>query len=682
MDQNELRELEDRCIQECAPECTSACPVHVDVRAICANAARGDFKAALKVLRKAVPFPGIIGRICDHPCQEVCKRIEVGEAISIAALERACADFGEANEKIQVLPARGKKAVVAGGGLSGMTAAYDLVRKGWAVVLYEKGPRLGGRLFSFSEERLSREVLERETGVPAKLGVDVRTGVTLGKDLSLDDLFNEADAVYLGCNAFELERDEDGRVRVDPLTYAAGREGLFAGGSLLRGTYSPIRSISDGRRAATSMDRYLQKVSLTASRTGEGAYKTRLFTSTAGVEPLPAIPPADPVAGYSTEEAQKEADRCLQCECMECVKVCEYLRVYKAYPRKYIREVYNNLSIVMGMHHANKFINSCSICGLCKEVCPEDLHMGLVCKSAREEMVRKGKMPPSAHEFPVQDMLFSNSETGSARPAPTGDRPRQIPFLSGLPVDGIRPASCPERLPYPGEAPGRRCRPDASLLRRPRRLERPERTLCIDHGGNDRPLARDGPPGNDPGLFDLLRDGPRPSPGDSGALPLRSAGRVGEPGSETAPGRAVAVHDACTSRHEATIQNHVRGIIRRSGATIEELPLSADRTECCGYGGLMRFANPEVAKEVVRRRIVLSPLDYVAYCAMCRDNFVAQGKRALHVLDLVFGPGDEDAAERKAPGYSLRRENRLRLKEKLLEELWGERAPERRAMRP
>ncbi len=65
MNQKELRDLEEQCIQECAPTCTASCPVHVDVKAMLAEIARGDFTAALKVYRKTVPFPGIICRICD-----------------------------------------------------------------------------------------------------------------------------------------------------------------------------------------------------------------------------------------------------------------------------------------------------------------------------------------------------------------------------------------------------------------------------------------------------------------------------------------------------------------------------------------------------------------------------------------------------------------------------------------
>ncbi len=94
VDQQELRKLENRCIQECAPWCSASCPVHVDVRAMSAALAKGDFASALKVFRKSVPFPGIISRVCDHPCQDVCKRKEAGSAVSIRALGTGCSDMG------------------------------------------------------------------------------------------------------------------------------------------------------------------------------------------------------------------------------------------------------------------------------------------------------------------------------------------------------------------------------------------------------------------------------------------------------------------------------------------------------------------------------------------------------------------------------------------------------------
>jgi hypothetical protein len=140
----------------------------------------------------------------------------------------------------------------------------------------------------------------------------------------------------------------------------------------------------------------------------------------------------------------------------------------------------------------------------------------------------------------------------------------------------------------------------------------------------------------------------------------------------TVPLRVLAVHDACSTRHERQIHESVRNILRRLGFRIEELPLNRDKTECCGYGGLMFFANPELAANLITKRIGQSDSDYLAYCAMCRDYLASRGKRTLHLLDLVLGCPTDSAARRRGPGYSLRHENRVRLKNTLLKDLWGQ----------
>jgi glutamate synthase (NADPH) small chain len=331
------------------------------------------------------------------------------------ALERACADFGGPIDKPRVLPKRGKCAAIVGGGLSGLTAAFDLARKGYGVVIYEASDHLGGSLWNFSEHDLPRHIIHSELAIVEQVGAQARLKTPVHHD-EVAELRSEFAVVYLAIGAsdetFNLALDGQGRIQVDPVTFATNQDGVFAGGSLLRSAAerSPIQSISDGRRAAISIDRYLQKVSLTASRINEGAYTTRLHTNTQGVAPLTAVPMSNPAEGYTREEAIQEAQRCFQCECMECVKVCEYLKHYGRYPRKYVREIYNNLSIVKGERKSNQFINSCSLCGLCGQVCPTDLNMGEVNKNARQVMVAQNRMPPSAHDFALRDMQFSNSD--------------------------------------------------------------------------------------------------------------------------------------------------------------------------------------------------------------------------------------------------------------------------------
>jgi hypothetical protein len=138
-------------------------------------------------------------------------------------------------------------------------------------------------------------------------------------------------------------------------------------------------------------------------------------------------------------------------------------------------------------------------------------------------------------------------------------------------------------------------------------------------------------------------------------------------------GQPLAIHDPCTTRPYPAVQDAVRRLVQRLGTSAEELILGRDKTECCGFGGLMQNANPDLSREVAARRARSSPLDYLTYCAMCRDSLAAVGKRALHVLDLAFPDQSvADPAARPRPVWSDRQENRARLKSSLVSELWGE----------
>ena len=368
MDQEELGKLEARCIQEQPAACAAACPVHVDARSMAGAVARGDMATAAKIFRKSVPFPGIVSRVCDHPCEGLCRRGEAGGAVSIRAIEKACLDWAaDLKEPGATPPSKDKGVAVVGAGLSGLTAAFDLARKGYGVGVFEKEARPGGSLFRFSGNQLPEYVIAADFKILERVGVTIRTNVTVGVDISLEDFYGRFDAFYLApgeqpAGGLDFASGEQAGWLIDPLTLATAEPGVFAGGGIRRENRSPIESIAGGKRAAVSIDRYLQKVSLTASRTGEGAVETRLFVNMEGIEPLPVTPMADE-KGYSVQEAVLEARRCIQCECLECVKVCEYLNSFGGYPKKYIRQIYNNLSIVMGHRHANKLINSCSLCG-------------------------------------------------------------------------------------------------------------------------------------------------------------------------------------------------------------------------------------------------------------------------------------------------------------------------------
>ena len=205
--------------------------------------------------------------------------------------------------------------------------------------------------------------------------------------------------------------------------------------------YSPIRSAFDGRRAAASIDRYLQGASLTAARVDESAGSC-LYVNVAAYASVPPVAPADAERGYSREEAQAEAARCFPCHCLECVKACEYLKHYGSYPKRYVRDIYNNLGIVLGNRKANRMIDSCTLCGLCETLCPNDLSMGEVTLEARRDMVNSGHMPASHHEFALRDMAHSRSQAAAFARRQPGRAEFRRRVFSRLPARGVFALAC------------------------------------------------------------------------------------------------------------------------------------------------------------------------------------------------------------------------------------------------
>lgn len=674
MDQKELRELEKRCIQEQPPECTATCPIHLDVRSLVKEIGQGNWDQAWKGLYRTMPFPGILGRICDHPCQTRCLRGQAGDPIRIGLLEQACVSMPAPPRRIQPFPAKDRKTLIVGSGLGGLTAAWDLARKGYRVTLLEPAAALGDSLLHRYAGVLTREIIDGELSVLDKLGITVHLNRKPDDLLSEDDLPGDFDAVILSFDAvdketFHLESDRDGRPLVEPLLRTTGRPGVFAAGL----NDSPVRQAAEGRWAATSVDRFLQKVSMTAGREKDAPFQTTLFTSLKDIPAQPAVPVSNPANGYTPEEAMAEARRCIQCECLECVKVCPYLEHFGSYPKKYAREIYNNASIVMGSRQANKLINSCSLCGLCETVCPNDFAMQDLCLQARQDMVDRDKMPPSAHEFALLDMAFSQSDRFAlARHQPGEETSRHL-FFPGCQLASSAPKQVEQVYRHlcsvlsdgvglmlgccgaPAFWSGRQKMFDREMASWRDKWEewgRPEIiTACStcfrtfkDHWPEANPVS----------LWQVFDETDCPP----------EAWR---------PQNPVALHDPCTTRHEPGIQDSVRRMLDRLNIPLEELELSRDKTECCGFGGLMQNANPDMAKEVIRRRSEESGLDYMAYCAMCRDSLAGVGKRAMHLLDLFFPlEGESDPAARKRPGWSQRQENRARLKTRLIKEIWQE----------
>jgi Fe-S oxidoreductase len=690
MNQQDLRDWEKRCIQEEQPWCQAACPLHVDARGFMERMKAGDFDAARKILEKTMPLPGVLANICDHPCEDVCKRREAGDPLAIGRLERVAINLGRPGPKPLVLPAKNKKAAVLGGGLAALTCAWDLARKGYSITIFCPDDLPGGRLRALPPHLLLTADLDREIGRLTAMGVMVETGRSLAPEL-LNEVRSGFDAVFVEFGALSCPPKREDADAVTLLLIGdknmAGQDVIPPGGEAVfcggwpgpGGLPSAIGEAADGRRAAASMDRHMSGASLTASREKEGPTQTRLFTSLAGIDPLPRVIPGgsgEPEGQYDGPEASREAARCLHCQCLECVKVCAYLEHYQGHPKKYARQIYNNAAIVQGVHQSNKMINTCMLCGLCTEVCPERFSMAELCLTARRDMVERSKMPQSAHEFALEDMAFNNGpHFAMAKPEPGADRCEYV-FFPGCQLA----ASHPHHVAAVYGFLRSRLTGGVGLM-----------TRCC------------GVPALWAGRDDLFEEAsgqllrswkdlgfPRVITACSSCLAVFKEhipelapvsiwevfGQTGLPAScGPKPGSPVALHDPCTTRQAEPVREAVRKTLRALDVPFEELALGGRYTECCGYGGLAGNAHPEIARLVASRRAAESPLDFAASCSMCRDRLAAEGKRVWHVLDFVF-PGPDVEPSAKGPGFSERHERRARLKAALLRDVWGETAVE------
>lgn len=182
--------------------CTVSCPAHVDVPGYIALTAAARYDEAVELIRKDNPFPSACAYVCEHPCEQTCRRALVDDAVNIRGLKRYAVDHETRSRAASRLQATGKKIAIAGAGPSGLSAAYYLARLGHDVTVFERLEKAGGMLrYGIPSYRLPKDILDAEIASIEATGVNIVCGVEVGVDIPVERLRDEYDAFYLAIGA-------------------------------------------------------------------------------------------------------------------------------------------------------------------------------------------------------------------------------------------------------------------------------------------------------------------------------------------------------------------------------------------------------------------------------------------------------------------------------------------------
>ena len=417
---------------DCLGPCETVCPAGLAIPQMIRNIQAGDERAAAAIARSALVLPATLGRICPAPCEKGCRRSLHDSPVAIRLLHRFAADADlaeiprgggaeiprggpldppragegaaaregrraeneeetrregneeEARRAEKRADDSGRRVAVVGAGPAGLSAAWHLLCAGHAVTVFDEGDAAGGGLRqAIDDARLPPAVLEAEVAYIQRQGAAFRFGTRVGRDASLDDLAGDFDAVLLAVGS--LERTDAGPLglpagkqglEVGAETHQTPRAGVFAAGGCVRPRKMAVRAVADGHVAAACIGRFLAGETVwapgrpfTARLARPDADELAEFVATASAEAR-VEPAGGEAAGFTPEEARREADRCLHCDCRaadDCL-LRYWADRYGAKPGRHTGP--RRRVRIFDRHPAIVYEPAkCISCGLCVQVC-------------------------------------------------------------------------------------------------------------------------------------------------------------------------------------------------------------------------------------------------------------------------------------------------------------------------
>jgi NADPH-dependent glutamate synthase beta subunit-like oxidoreductase len=180
-----------------ASACSDACPVGVNTRRYVHLIKQEKLEEAYSVLREYAPLPAVTGRVCPHVCESACERNQVDEPVNVHSLERFLADWGRDIQPEPIIEHHSETVAVVGSGPAGLSCAYFLARYGYGVTVFEASDKPGGMLrTAIPEYRLPQKVLDNQIDYIRSMGVDIKTGIEVGNDITMEKMRSDFDAVF------------------------------------------------------------------------------------------------------------------------------------------------------------------------------------------------------------------------------------------------------------------------------------------------------------------------------------------------------------------------------------------------------------------------------------------------------------------------------------------------------
>lgn len=627
--------ISEKCLRNSTPPCVESCPYHLNVRQFMERIGNGRFDFAYhNALVSGVVFPEIATSICGQTCLQVCPH-----HVSVNAVEKACIAFTKNKEPHRFrLPARGKSVAIVGGGISGLACGIKLAEKKYDVTVFESGGRLGGSITQLLPEELVRAEIDRHLG-------QENCKIVFDSPIASLERLRSFDAVYIatgaggedlgllpGWNRETLETDEPG---------------VFLGGRL--GGADHAQALAQGIKASYAIE-YYTKVGLAQPQETANAKPCGPLSSGVTVSGLPDS--AADTEFKSKEEAVAAAQQCDLCLCTACMDNCVFMQKRGLTPQVIERDGMMAEAPPVGFEErvGNRMILSCAQCGVCRSVCPAQIDLGEFLLDKRTKLWAQGLISPALHDYFIREMQDCSENLFFAdRPGEKLDYlffpgcqsissdPEQVLaayawLRQGDADSGILLSCCGVSAEWEGDAEGLQ----RNLLRIRRVWEEAGRpSLVMNCPTCLRVFRKYAPDIPVISIYELLA---------ARGLPAQA---------EVLPDPHYLFHP-CASQDDPVLR---RAALQVAAACSSAPVETADIAACCGLGGHIYPAAPEIASAMLEKARDRSPLPYLAYCANCRNLFRHTGKECRHLLDVVF----HIAPAQRPPHIHELQDNRRRL---------------------